>query len=311
MKGLELSEQYYTRFGEPMLKEQFPGLLPRIAAGLAGAGSEVAGYDDEASQDHDFEPGFCIFLPGEDVVSRREAFLLERAYSALPKEFMGYSREKLSPAGGNRHGVLRLSDFLADRIGKTEPELSAREWLTIPEQYLLEITAGKVYRDDSGFFTKARKELSFFPPDIARKKLAGNLLYAAQCGQYNYERCLVHGESAAAQLALVSFTEAAMHCFFLLSGRYMPYYKWRFRAFSELPGYSQFHSSLEFLLTSGNTDAEAQEKKAIVGEILRKIVTGCGFPADTEPGQAAFLLNDAVTAEEIRSLHILTAVREG
>ena len=310
MKGLELSEKYYAEFGEPMLREKFPELLPKIAAGLAGAGSEVTGFDDEASRDHDFEPGFCIFLPGEDKVSRREAFLLERAYSALPKEFMGVSREKFSPAGGNRHGVIRLSDFLTDRIGKPQPELSARDWLTIPEQYLLEITAGKIYRDDSGFFTEVRKKLDFFPPDIARKKLAGNLLYSAQCGQYNYERCLVHGESAAAQLALVSFTEAAMHCFFLLSGRYMPYYKWRFRAFSELPEFCRFRSSFELLLTSGNAEEEAKEKRTIIAEILGSIVAGCGFPADTEPGEAAYLLNDTVAGEEIRSLHILTAVRE-
>ena len=310
MKGLEVSEKYYQEFGAPMLETQFPEFLPHLALGLAGPGSEVLGYDDEASQDHDFEPGFCIFLPGEDLVSRREAFLLERAYAALQKEFLGFRREKLSPAGGNRHGVLRLSDFLLERIGKPEPALSVREWLTIPEQYFLEITAGKVYRDDSGFFARTREALRFFPEEIAKKKLAGNLLYAAQCGQYNYERCLVHGENAAAQTALFSFTEAAMHCFFLLSERYMPYYKWRFRAFSELPGYARLHSSFEFLLTSGNTETEAEEKKQIVGEILREIGRDCGFPEETDPGKAAYLLNDEIADEEIRNLHILTAVQE-
>jgi len=37
--------------------------------------------------------------------------LLERAYSALPKEYMGFKRSPLSPVGGNRHGVIRISDF--------------------------------------------------------------------------------------------------------------------------------------------------------------------------------------------------------
>ena len=30
----------------------------------------------------DFEPGFCLFLPGEDVVGRKQAFALERAYES-------------------------------------------------------------------------------------------------------------------------------------------------------------------------------------------------------------------------------------
>ena len=54
-------------------------LLRGYITGLFGSGSECFGYDDVTSQDHDFEPGFCIFLPGEDVVSRRDAFLLEQA----------------------------------------------------------------------------------------------------------------------------------------------------------------------------------------------------------------------------------------
>ncbi|MBO7292460.1 MAG: hypothetical protein J6V07_00835, partial [Clostridia bacterium] len=90
MKGLELSEAYFRTHGLPMLERDFPGLLPHLAAGLLGSGSECFGYDDDLSTDHDFEPGFCLFLPSEEVVDRRTAFLLERAYAALPAEFMGY-----------------------------------------------------------------------------------------------------------------------------------------------------------------------------------------------------------------------------
>ena len=83
MNGLELSERFYLECGKPMLEEQFPALLPYLAAGLLGSGSECAGFDDETSRDHDFEPGFCLFLPGEDLIDRRTEFLLERAYAKL------------------------------------------------------------------------------------------------------------------------------------------------------------------------------------------------------------------------------------
>ena len=117
MQGLELSRGYFETYGMPMLKEQFPALLPHLAAGLCGSGSQCLGYDDEHSRDHDFEPGFVLFLPGEDVVDRRTAFLLERAYAKLPKEYMGISRSLMAPAGGARLGVIRTADFFTARTG--------------------------------------------------------------------------------------------------------------------------------------------------------------------------------------------------
>ena len=88
MKGLTIAEEYYKQYGAPMLHEEFPELEGIVAVGLCGSGSECMGYDDELSKDHDFEPGFLIFLPPEEVVDRRLAFRLERAYDKLPNEFM-------------------------------------------------------------------------------------------------------------------------------------------------------------------------------------------------------------------------------
>lgn len=117
MKGLELSRGYYEEYGKPMLERDFPELLPYLAVGFTGSGSEHYGYDDETSRDHDFEPGFCIFLPGEDVVDRRKAFLLERAYAKLPREYQGVKRQPVSPVGGNRNGVLRTEEYYAAAVG--------------------------------------------------------------------------------------------------------------------------------------------------------------------------------------------------
>ena len=82
MKGLEISEAYFREHGMPMLEEKFPELLPHVAAGLFGSGSECFGFDDELSRDHDFDPGFMLLLPGEDVIDRKQEFALERAYAS-------------------------------------------------------------------------------------------------------------------------------------------------------------------------------------------------------------------------------------
>ena len=100
MTGLELARAYWETYGVPMIREQFPEYEEIIAAALTGSGSECYGFDDEISRDHDFEPGFCLFIPGEEIVDRRTAFLLERAYAKLPAEFEGFSRQKLQPVGG-------------------------------------------------------------------------------------------------------------------------------------------------------------------------------------------------------------------
>ena len=157
MKGLEIAQAYYETYGKPMLEEKFPEILPLIAAGLAGSGSECFGYDDEVSRDHDFEPGFCIFLPSEDIVNRRTAFLMERAYAKLPKEFMGLQRSLVNPAGGSRHGVIRTAEFFRAKTGRPDADLSIQEWLTVPEASLAEAVNGRIFYDGYGEVSRIRQ----------------------------------------------------------------------------------------------------------------------------------------------------------
>ena len=149
MKGLELCRRYYAEFGAPMLAAQFPEVLPHVAVGLLGPGSECLGFDDELSRDHDFEPGFCIILPGEDIIDRRTEFALSRAYAKLPREFLGFARSPLSPVGGNRHGPIRREELLLRTTGTPDGALSLRDWLQLPEQSLLELTGGELVEGDT------------------------------------------------------------------------------------------------------------------------------------------------------------------
>ena len=313
MNGLELSRAYYEQYGEPMLRERFPQLMPLLAAGLAGSGSECWGYDDEISRDHDFEPGFSLFLPGEDVVDRRTAFALERAYAALPKEFMGLKRAMLAPVGGARHGVLRTADFFREKTGSVDGNLSLMEWLALPEYLLAEAVNGEIFADGLGEVTAIRDRLRHRPTDVRLKKLAGQLLLMGQSGQYNYRRCLLHGETGAAQLAVAEFVKSAMAAVFLLNDIYQPYYKWSFRAMRALPRLSITAELLEYLLTTDNEEETASEKYAvmegiaadIIGELQAQGLTQavCG---DLE--RHAYSVNDRISDAQIRNLHILAAV---
>lgn len=313
MKGLELSERYFHEHGLPMLRAEFPELLPRIAAGLLGSGSECFGYDDDLSTDHDFEPGFCLLLPGEDEVDSRTAFRLERAYAALPDEFCGYRRAALSPVGGNRHGVIRLADFLLERTGDPTGALSLRDWLHLPEQSLAEVTNGRVFHDGNGALSAVRRRLSYLPEDVRLKKLAGRLLLAGQAGQYNYPRCLARGDTAAAQLAVIEFVRNTLSVIFLLNMTYEPYYKWCFRAARELEILGHLTSDLESLISSGNAGEEGARKAALVEEIALRIEEALREGGVSDFGGTALeghahAVNRRIRDGELRNLHILYGV---
>ena len=314
MKGLELSRAFYEECGKPMLESRFPELLPYLAIGFVGKGSEHFGFDDEISQDHDYEPGFCVWIPDESVIDERTAFQLERAYAKLPKEFQGVKRLRMSPVGGNRNGVKRTSEFYSEVIGVPDGVLSTEAWLYIPDYALAEAVNGEVFLDNYGEFTRIRENLMHMPEDARRKRLAGNLLVMAQAGQYNFLRCLKHDEPAAAQLACNEFVTAAMKTVFLLHHKYMPFYKWSFRALRQMENTAELAEKLSFLLFGDLRDPQVaamkydaiEEISATVMDGLKKQgLTDCCGP---ELEAYAYCVNDKIADGNIRNLHILAAV---
>lgn len=313
MKGLDIARAYWEQCGAPVFREQFPELWPYLAVGLTGAGSECFGFDDETSRDHDFEPGFCVFLPGEDVVDRRSAFLLERACAKLPREFMGLRRGLMAPVGGPRRGVLRTGEYFQEKVGAADGVLTLGQWLTLPEQALAEAVNGEIFMDNLVEVTRIRASLARFPADVRLKKLAGCLLLMAQSGQYNYARCLTHGETGAAQLAAIEFAQNAMHAVFLLNDAYMPYYKWAFRAMRGLPRLALEAELLEYLITTPNDSDLAREKQRVIEGICSDMIDELNLQGLTQANcgdleKHAYSVNDRINDGEIRNLHILSAV---
>lgn len=313
MNGLELSRSFYETHGRPMLEREFSDLLSYLAVGLFGQGSECFGYDDEISQDHDFEPGFCIFLPEESLIDRRREFQLERAYAKLPREFQGFSRPVLQPVGGPRRGVFRTADFFTRLVGSPNGVLNLNQWLSIPEQALAEATNGEIYHDEYGEVSRIRSVLSVLPEDVRLKRLAGNLLLMGQAGQYNYARCLSHGETAAAQLAAAEFVRRTLSAVFLLNRRYQPYYKWSFRALRELPALSKLAQPLEMLLSTGNDARIAQEKVSQIEAISESVTALLRAQSLTDLQSAdlerhSYAVNDRIADAELRNMHILAAI---
>lgn len=313
MKGLELSRKYYEEHGKPMLKEHFSEIEHLIAVGLVGSGSDCYGYDDGISHDHDFEPGFCLFLPDDNLIDEKTFFNLERAYSKLPSEYEGYKRTRVKPVGGSRNGVFRTRDFYNKKIGSPDGELTLEQWFSLPDYALAEATNGEIFKDELGEFTDIRNKLKNLPQDIFLKKLAGNLLIMAQSGQYNYPRILNRGETASAQLSLFEFSNAAMKVYFLLNGKYMPYYKWQFRALRDLPNGEFVADSLEFLISTDNSTENANIKNEIINSVAEEIISILKQREITKATcndleKHAYSVNDFISDASLRNAHILSGV---
>ncbi len=301
MKGLELSRRFWEELLRPAIEAQAGELLPRLAAGLCGAGSDCLGYDDDFSRDHGFFAGCMVWLPASE--GRETAFRLSAIYDRLPREFLGFPSEHRSRQGDGRYGVKTVEGFFRPLTGSEDAPRHWREWLSIPPGYLAEATAGEVFYDGPGVFTRIRQEiLTGMPEDVRRKKLAARAALMAQSGQYNYARCLRHGEPGAARLAVDEFVRQTMETVFLLNRRHMPFYKWSFRAMRELPRLSQLAAPLETLLASPDEALIENICAAVIGELRAQGLTAGDWDF-LEPH--AYEIMKRITDPEIAALHVM------
>ena len=307
MKGIELSHAFFEQYGKQMIEEQFAEYRDRIAIGLVGHGSECFGFDDEISRDHDFEPGFCLWITDED--ERDIGFKLFRAYSKLPNEFEGFKLKEKSLYGSGHKGVMTISEFYRQYTGRSGAPETVEDWLYTPSHYLAEATNGEVFCDPLGEFTRIREQIRHgMPEDVRLKKIASCAFYMAQYGQYNYSRCISHGEYGAAALALSEFVKRGLEMIFLLNKAHMPYYKWSFRAAKELPLLGESSTDLEALLMCSSADKKTVTDRIesfcalVIGEMKRQGISS----ADSDYLEShAININERISNHKLRNMPIM------
>lgn len=242
--GMQLAQSYWQTYGKPLLDQpKFAKYKNRIAAGLVGHGSECYGFDDEISRDHDFGPGFCLWLTNEDYAEIGAD--LQTAYDALPRKYAGFGSRNETPRaksceGSKRVGVFSISEFFENLTGfptapsQNEPHL----WLSLSESTLAAATNGKIFADPLGEFSKARQSFKLMPDDVRISLISRRLGMISQAGQYNFPRMIARKDASAAWLSINEFVRATASIVFLLNNPvtagYLPYYKWQFTALRKL-----------------------------------------------------------------------------
>jgi hypothetical protein len=242
MHGLELSRRFYFEAVRPVLERDFPDF--EHGAALIGYGSDVIGYDDETSQDHEWGPR--VYLFANDTSRARE--IHGRLAGALPTTFAEFSTHfgptdeqgtvKLTPVAAgpvaHRVQVLDLGDFLRQRIGIDPRDgFDTRDWLRTPTQRLLELTAGDVFADPTCELTRVRQQLAFYPHDVWLYAMAGHWQRLAEYEHF-VGRTGSRGDDLGSRLLAASLARDLMRLGFLQRRRYAPYAKWFGAAYAQL-----------------------------------------------------------------------------
>lgn len=254
MNGIDLSKKYFYDIAYPIFKKNCPEILDISSIGLVGEGSECFGLDDDISKDHDFGPGFCIWLRDDDVKIYKNK--IESLLEKMPKEFLGFKRID-SKIVDKRVGLFSVEDFYEKYTSVRKFPINDIDFLKIPESFLATVTNGEIFLDNCKLFSDFRKYLlDFYPEDVLRKKLAAYLFQMAQAGQYNLKRSLDRSDISAAFFAKAEFMEALFGVLFLFAKVYMPYYKLRYKRLVQINYYPDelFEDIKKFTLSNDKKD---------------------------------------------------------
>ncbi len=225
MPGLELARGFYIDVVRPLIDR------PHTAC-LIGEGSEVLGYDTERSTDHEWGPRLQLFAASEQV--ERIAELIKEG---LPEQYRGHATTWFSLAEGSESHHLEIStldEWLAHRlptVPRSVPDTAA--WLAIPQQHLLQLTAGEVFRDDDGRLGRLRESYRWYPIDVWRWIVASQWHLIGNTTPL-LGRAVELGDRRGARLIMGTLCRLIMELAFLQERRYRPYAKWFGRAFDEL-----------------------------------------------------------------------------
>lgn len=278
MPGRELAAVYYAEVVAPLLQ----GV--EHSAALVGYGSDVLGYDDERSTDHGWGPRVTVFV-GAEAARDVEADVS----GALPETFRGLPTRYGWDAVPVQHHVrvVTVAAWLEGHFG-FDPRggVSTLDWLTTPQQLLLELVAGPVFHDGLGELEPLRRNLAWYPHDVWLWLLACQWRRIAQEEPFAGRAAEV-GDEVGSRVIAARLARDAIRLAFLLERTYAPYTKWLGAAFDRLDAAREVGPALERVV---GADGFAAREDAWVEavEALARRHAGLGVTAGVDPTVRAF-----------------------
>lgn len=247
-----LAAGFHRELVEPLLSRHAPRL--RYAAARLGSGSDVLGFDDAMSRDHDWGCRLTVLVDAADrtAVPELTALLeaeLPETYRGLPVRFP----TTWAPHTTHQVEIATVGDFAASRLG-ADPlaGMSSVDWLAVTGQSVLEVTAGPVFVDRITELSVVREALRWYPPELDRYVLAAAWQQLVEWLPM-VGRTAERGDELGSLLLCGKLTDELIQLGFLLRRRWPPYRKWRGTAFATLPGAAELTPALDRAAAAART----------------------------------------------------------
>jgi hypothetical protein len=276
--GVELARSFYEEVVAPIV-----GGVPHSAA-LLGTGSDVLGFDTVRSTDHGWGPRLKVFVAGAVPDGLEDAI-----ESGLPESFRGWPvRFGWDDVPVSHHvEVAPLGEWLERQLA-IDPRagLSARDWLGLPQQLLLEVTSGALFHDGLGELEPVRETLAWYPDDVWL------WLLACQWRRIDQEeplpgRAAEVGDELGSSVLAARLVRDVMRLCFLVERRYAPYGKWLGSAFRRLDASEEVGPALAATLAA--TDWAAREEALVTAiEAVARRHNALGVTRRVEPAVRPF-----------------------
>ena len=225
VSGIDLARMFYIEVVRPLIKGR------AHSAARLGSGSDVLGFDTPRSTDHGWGPQLQVFVAASEVDTVRRII-----DSGLPEEFHGWpARFGWDEVAVQHHvNVVSLEKWLESHLGfDPQMDITVQNWLTTPQQLLLEVTAGAVFHDPNGDLKRVRSKLEWYPNDIWLWLLACQWRRIAQEEAF-VGRTAEVGDELGSRILTARLVRDLMRLCFLIERRYAPYSKWLGSAFQNL-----------------------------------------------------------------------------
>ncbi len=201
-RGPERIRVYYDELVGPAVIARWPG-LPH-AAGRLGSGSDVLGYDDVVSRDHEWGLRLNLLVPPDVVghVRRAPGYRASDTFGGYPIRF---------PT-------------------TWDPQMRHR----VQVEAVLEVTAGPVSVDTAGELTAVRECLAWYPDDLWAYVVATASVRIAQELPF-VGRAAERGDDLGSRVIGSRLAGVPMRFAHLLERCWPPYAKWVGTSLSRLP----------------------------------------------------------------------------
>ncbi len=242
--GLELSAHFFDEAVRPLMSAHFPDLT--YTAARLGYGSDVLGFDTPMSMDHGWGPKLTLFLSEENYAAFKNTIDHMLGHN-LPFEIRGFPTHFGGPMADGGVMTLKNQYPIHHMVHITTPERFFREylgvdiahplipadWLSIPQQRLRTLRAGRIFHDGLGRLEDLRESFDWYPDDLWRYLLACQWQRMDQTEPFLGRTGSV-GDELGSRLLAAQLVRDLMGLAFLMEKHYPPYAKWFGTAFRQL-----------------------------------------------------------------------------